>query len=72
MSSPEIRIYKNWCKKCGICIAFCPKKALEADQDGYPFLKDSQSCNGCGLCELRCPDFAIVVEYEKSRAASGK
>ncbi len=71
-SHGSAKIYKNWCKRCGICIAFCPKKAFEIDQDGYPVLKDNQSCNGCGLCELRCPDFAIVVDYDKSRITSGK
>jgi len=66
MSSPkDVKIYKNWCKRCGICIAFCPKKVLKVEQDDYPFLKDNQSCNGCSLCELRCPDFAIVVDYDE-------
>ncbi len=73
MPSPkDVKIYKNWCKRCGICIAFCPKKVLEVDRDGYPFLKDNQSCNGCGLCELICPDFAIVVDYEEDRVTSGE
>ncbi|MBN2187324.1 MAG: 4Fe-4S binding protein [Dehalococcoidia bacterium] len=68
----KIKIYKNWCKRCGICIAFCPKKALEADQDGNPSLKDNKTCTGCGLCELLCPDFAIVVNYDEDRAPSRK
>ncbi len=68
----NVKVYKNWCKKCGICIAFCHKRALEADQDGYPHTNGNESCDGCGLCELRCPDFAIMVEHEKSRVASGK
>ncbi len=69
----QVEIYLGWCKKCGICAAFCPQEALEVNQDGYPFLKDAQSCNGCGLCELRCPDFAIVVlkdEEEQKEAGS--
>jgi 2-oxoglutarate ferredoxin oxidoreductase subunit delta len=71
MSSPkQVKIYKKWCKRCGICSAFCPKTALEIDEDGYPFVKDNQSCNGCGLCELLCPDFAIVVDYDENRIAS--
>lgn len=67
-----VRVYMDWCKKCGICVAFCPRKALELDEDGYPHLNGNQNCDGCGLCELRCPDFAIVVEDEKSRVAAGK
>ena len=75
VSSPKdvkIKIYKKWCKRCGICIAFCPKKALEADQAGYPSLKDNKTCTGCGLCELLCPDFAIVVNYDENRVPSRK
>jgi 2-oxoglutarate ferredoxin oxidoreductase subunit delta len=57
-----IRVYKKWCKNCGICTAFCPKKALVKDEFGFPYLGNASLCNGCGLCELRCPDFAIVVD----------
>lgn len=65
----KVEIYRGWCKKCGICIAFCPQKALEADETSYPVLKDPEKCTACGWCEMRCPDFAIVVyKDEESRA----
>lgn len=65
----KIAIYRGWCKRCGICVAFCPHQALAEDEDSYPFLKESAKCNRCGLCEMRCPDFAIVVtEDEESDA----
>ena len=57
----RVEIYKGWCKKCGICVAFCPHGILEMGEDGYPVVKDSKKCKECGLCEIRCPDFAIVV-----------
>jgi len=63
----NINLYKNWCKKCGICIEFCPKKVLQVDNEGYPYLTDTDICNGCGLCELRCPDFAIVVANKREK-----
>jgi len=66
----HITIYKNWCKKCGICVAFCPKKVLAVDQEGYPFCKDNKACSGCGLCELRCPDFAVAVEKSSNPIAT--
>jgi 2-oxoglutarate ferredoxin oxidoreductase subunit delta len=65
----KVEIYRGWCKKCGICIAFCPQKALEADDASYPVLIDPEKCTACGWCEMRCPDFAIVVyKDEESRA----
>jgi 2-oxoglutarate ferredoxin oxidoreductase subunit delta len=57
----KIMVYRNWCKRCGICRAFCPKKVLLIDESGYPYLKDAKLCTGCGLCETRCPDFALVL-----------
>ena len=57
----QVEIYRGWCKKCGICIAFCPLKILEADEESYPVVKDIEKCTGCKWCEMRCPDFAIVV-----------
>ena len=64
-ATKKVTVYRNWCKKCGICIAFCPKKVLQEDESGYPILKDSDGCIGCGLCELRCPDFALVMDNGK-------
>ncbi len=58
---PRIDIFKGWCKGCGICVAFCPKKALALDETGAPYVKDPSLCGRCGLCELRCPDFAITI-----------
>jgi len=55
-------IYRDWCKRCGICAAFCPAKCLLLDEDGAVAVDGAHSCTGCRLCELRCPDFAIVVE----------
>ena len=61
----KIDIYRGWCKKCGICIAFCPRKVLKADKASYPVIKNPEKCTGCRLCETRCPDFAIVVHKDE-------
>jgi len=72
LSPAKLKVYKKWCKRCGICVAFCPGKALSTDRDGFPYLADEKSCDRCGLCELRCPDFAIEVHHEARRVAARK
>lgn len=57
----EIKINKKWCKGCGICIAFCPKKVLGFDENGKVAMLDAENCIKCGLCEQRCPDLAIFL-----------
>jgi len=61
----KVEIYRGWCKKCGICIAFCPRQVLAADEAGYPVVKDIDRCTACDLCVDRCPDFAIAVLTDK-------
>ncbi len=58
--SETIYIYRNWCKGCGICIAFCPQNVLAAGPDGKPYIAHPEKCISCGLCDMRCPDFAIT------------
>lgn len=62
----KIHIFEAWCKRCNICIAFCPTGALVADKEGFPVLI-AEKCTQCGLCELRCPDFAITVNPKKPK-----
>ena len=62
-SHPEYRIniFRNWCKSCGICAAFCPRQCLSLDANGAPVVDHAERCTGCRWCELHCPDFAICV-----------
>ncbi len=60
-----ITVNEAWCKSCGICINFCPKKVLISDERGFPVAKNIDDCIHCNLCELRCPDFAISVEKKE-------
>ncbi len=53
-----VEINDAWCKQCGICVAFCPRKGLSISQGR---LRHDGDCAGCGLCELHCPDEAIAV-----------
>lgn len=56
-----VSFHLPWCKKCGICVSFCPKKCLAVGDRGYPELADAEACSRCRLCEMMCPDFAITV-----------
>ena len=55
-------INQDWCKKCGICIAFCPEKVLESDEFGRVVVSKPDQCLACKICERLCPDFAINIE----------
>ena len=57
----KLVIKPEWCKGCGICVAFCPKKVLGLE-DGKIAILDGDSCIKCGQCELRCPDYAIYLK----------
>ncbi len=49
----------EWCKGCGICVAFCPKSVMDLDESMKAAIVRPDDCIDCGLCELRCPDMAI-------------
>jgi len=57
---PEVKIIENFCKGCGICVAFCPTQVLEME-GGKAKVVHPEKCIACNFCELRCPDFAIAV-----------
>ena len=60
----ELVINTAWCKGCVICVAFCPKKALEMKNE-KAVLANPKECIKCGNCELRCPDYAIFIREVK-------
>lgn len=62
-----VEVYKSWCKRCGICVAFCPAEVMAFDEQGDVVVKYPERCTGCQLCELRCPDFAITVRPAKGK-----
>jgi len=61
--SKQLEINTSWCKGCGICVAFCPKKILKLN-NGKVQIADPENCLTCGLCENLCPDFAIYLVQE--------
>ena len=59
-NNKKLVINPKWCKGCGICVEFCPKKVLELKHEKVR-IADEEACILCGLCELRCPDYAIYI-----------
>ncbi len=64
---PEVKIDRERCKGCELCIINCPKKILviseKINSRGYHFpeLTDGDQCTGCAICARMCPDVAIEV-----------
>jgi len=58
----QLTLKREWCKGCGICVAFCPTKVLIMDTDYKCTIDNIDACIKCGLCELRCPDYAIYLK----------
>lgn len=54
-------VIQAWCKKCGICEAFCPKHVYRLDDKGV-HVEKPEECIGCRFCEMHCPDLAISVQ----------
>lgn len=67
----EIRVKREWCKSCEICVEFCPTNVL-AMRNGYPETVNLGACTGCMLCEIRCPDFAITVKDNRPKKEKNK
>ncbi|MGQ9677226.1 MAG: 4Fe-4S dicluster domain-containing protein [Chloroflexota bacterium] len=68
--APKILIYGRWCKGCGICVEFCPRKVLRLSESGKAEVVAADRCTRCGLCEMLCPDFAITAPDKKGQSAA--
>ncbi len=47
------------CIGCGLCVEYCPMKALELRDKKVIFTPER--CIGCGVCVHKCPEEAIVL-----------
>lgn len=68
----KVAINMDWCKKCGICTAYCPKGVFVEDDFASPIIEKPENCIKCMLCVIRCPDFCIEVTDAEEEAAKKK
>lgn len=55
----SIRIKKENCIGCGLCIEACPGNLIKKDKDGKAFIKHEKDCWGCTSCLKECKKDAI-------------
>jgi len=57
-----MKINKDVCTGCGLCIQSCPFKCWEMGDDNYPKMKEEYICISCFNCMIPCPSGAISIE----------
>lgn len=57
----RMKIDKDLCTQCGLCIRNCPFVCWEKDEDDYPRLKDGYQCFSCYNCMIPCPVDAVSI-----------
>ena len=69
----ELKIDKEKCSKCGLCVKHCDCGFLTVDEEGYPkFDKNKEKfCLKCQHCLASCPNGAFSI-FGKSSADSVK
>jgi TPP-dependent indolepyruvate ferredoxin oxidoreductase alpha subunit len=46
-----VTVFANWCKGCGICVAFCPTGVLALDANDHPIVVQPDKCTACHWCD---------------------
>ena len=62
----KIKINKDKCKGCYLCIVNCPSGLIKIAKDMNvkgvkPAVFSGGKCTGCRMCAVICPDGGIVV-----------
>ncbi|MFP5276424.1 MAG: ferredoxin family protein [Acidobacteriota bacterium] len=61
-----LRIDRDECKGCGLCIEACPPKviALSEELNHYGYrtaVYAGSGCTGCGICFMACPEPGAIT-----------
>ncbi len=63
----KIKINKDRCKGCYLCVVNCPQGLIKVSQElnvkgiKPAVFSASRKCTGCGMCALICPDRGIII-----------
>lgn len=65
----KVKVLNEFCKGCGYCVHFCPKKAIEFgpvrnEYGAFPPVVKDDDCIRCGICATVCPEAAIELREE--------
>ena len=76
MIKGTVKIDKEICKGCELCIAACPQGSLalslQINTRGYRYVElVKDNCTGCVNCAIVCPEPAITV-YRQPKTAKHK
>ena len=63
---PRIKINKDRCKGCYLCVVNCPNSLIKIDSElnakgVKPVVFSGGKCTGCAMCAVICPDCGIKV-----------
>jgi len=66
----KIKINKERCKGCKLCVIVCPKNVLEMSEEretnkkGYRFARvvNLKNCKACADCAIICADACIEIK----------
>ncbi|MCM8785491.1 MAG: 4Fe-4S dicluster domain-containing protein, partial [Candidatus Omnitrophica bacterium] len=56
----DIKMVRERCTDCSVCVALCPVGALYIDRDTYQVKFQPEKCIACELCIKGCPTKAMV------------
>ena len=61
-----IKINRNKCTGCGLCIPNCPEGALQMIDEKATLVSDL-FCDGLGACIVHCPEGTITIEEREAK-----
>ena len=58
----NIKIDKEKCVQCGLCVEDCVTACIEFDEDDFPRMSKPEKCISCQHCLAICPKGALTFD----------